>query len=219
MKTIKSNFLFILFALLLTSCIVNSLNPFYTNDVLYYEPKFVGNWVDKENGVWNVKPFQEVFKEVKGDLDKEEYQRYSKYNNISYYVNYEKDSAKSAFLVVPFKIKNQLFLDFSPIDDNESLEGVNSLFKNHLIYSHSLAKFDITSDNEIKIKWLSSKKLEDLLDENKIKIKHEKVGLDATVLLTANSEELVKFIEKYMDSKDEDKWKTDIHFDLKRIHE
>ena len=89
---------------------------------------------------------------------------------------------------MPFKIKNQLFLDFIPIEDRESEQAHNNLYQMHLIETHTLAKFDITSDNEISIKWLSSK-------------------------------ELVKFIEKYMDSKDEDKWKTDIQFDLKRIHE
>jgi hypothetical protein len=30
---------------------------------------------------------------------------------------------------------------------------------------------------------------------------------------------LVKFIEKYMDSKDEDKWKTDVEVNLKRSYD
>lgn len=216
MKTIKSFSLFIVFALLLTSCIVNSLHPFYTNDVLHYESKFVGNWEDEENGVWNVKPFQEVFNEVKGDLDKESFERYNKYNNISYVVNYEKDSAKSAFLVVPFKINNQLFLDFSPLEDNESLKGVNSLYSNHLISSHSLAKLDIDTKENITIKWLDSDKLEALMKANKIKIKYEKIGVDDDIVLTASSEELVKFIEKYMDSEDEKKWETRTEVSLSR---
>lgn len=217
MKTLKFFSLFIVFALLLTSCIVNSLHPFYTNDVLYYEPKFEGNWVDTENGVWNVKPFQEFFKEVEKDLDKESYKMYSKYVNISYVVNYEKDSAKSQFLVVPFKINNELFLDFSPSNDDEILKCVNSLYSLHLIDSHTLAKLDMDSKENISIKWLAQDKLEALLKENKIKIKYEKIGVDEDVVLTASSEELVKFIEKYMDSEDEDKWKTDIEFSLNRI--
>jgi len=217
MKTIKSFSLFAVFALLLTSCIVNSLHPFYTNDVLYYEPKFEGNWADTENGIWDVKPFQEIFKELEKDLDKKSFDQYNKYNNISYVVNYEKDSAKSQFLVVPFKIKNQIFLDFTPANDNESLKCVNSLYSMHLIESHSLAKLDMDSEENIRIKWLDSDKLEALLKENKIKIKYEKIGIDDDVVLTASSEELVKFIEKYMDSEDEDKWKTDIEFSLNRI--
>jgi hypothetical protein len=216
MKTLKSFALFIVLALMLSSCIVKSLHPFYTKDVLYFEPNFIGNWVDKENGVWNVKSFQEVFNDVKGQLDKDQLKIYSKYNNISYYVNYEKDSAKSAFLVVPFKINNQLFLDFSSTDDNESLEGINDLYRMHLIDSHSLAKLDMDSKGNMSIKWLDSDKLEALLKENRIKIKYENIGLDETVVLTASSEELVKFIEKYMDSEDEDKWETRVEFNLER---
>jgi hypothetical protein len=89
----------------------------------------------------------------------------------------------------------------------------------HLVNTHSLAKLDINSKDSASIKWLDEDKLKALLDGDKIKIKHEKVGFDETVLLTASSEELVKFIEKYMNSEDEDKWKTDMNFDLKRIRE
>jgi len=217
MKTLKSFSLFVAFALLLTSCIVNSLHPFYTKDVLYYEPNFEGNWVDQDNGIWNVKPFQEVFNELKEDLDKKSFDQYNKYNNISYVVNYEKDSAKSQFLVVPFKINNQLFLDFSPANDNESLNCVNSLYGNHLIPSHSLVKLDMDSKENFSLRWLDSDKLEALLKENKIKIKHEKIGIDDDVVLTASSEELVKFIEKYMASDNEDKWKTRTEANLKKI--
>ena len=71
----------------------------------------------------------------------------------------------------------------------------------------------------LSVKWFSSEKLAELLDEDKIKIKHEEVGFTETTLLTASSEELEKFIKKYMDSKDEDKWKTDVEFNLKRVND
>jgi hypothetical protein len=89
----------------------------------------------------------------------------------------------------------------------------------HLIKTHSLAKLDMDSNNSISIKWLDEDKLKFLLNNDKIKIKHEKVGFDETILLKASSEELVKFIQKYMNSEDEEKWKTDTQFDLKRISE
>tara|TARA_R110000868_G_C10960042_1_gene768435 strand:- start:5141 stop:5581 length:441 start_codon:yes stop_codon:yes gene_type:complete len=143
---------------------------------------------------------------------------FNAYKN-GYVVYFEKDSTKSSFLAMPFKINNQLFLDFTPIEDKESDDSKNDLYKLHLIETHTLAKFDALNDNEISIKWLSSKKLEQLLNEQRIKIEHEKVGFAETVLLTASSEELVKFIKKYMDSKDEDKWKTDVEFNLKKVNE
>lgn len=223
MKTIKSFSLLFILALVLSSCIVNSLHSFYTQDIIHFEQKFIGRWLDKDSVKWDVQSFQEVIlkenhKENFSELPQDQLKMYNNYKN-GYVVYVEKDSTKSTFLAMPFKIQDQLFLDFTPIEDRESDQAHNDLYRMHLIKTHTLAKFDITSDDEISIKWLSSKKLEELLNENKIKIKHEKVGFDETILLTASSEELVKFIEKYMDSEDEDKWKTDVEFDLKRINE
>jgi len=224
MKTIKFFSLFIVLALLLSSCVVKSLHAFYTQNLIYFEQKIIGNWQDSEKAHWSIEPFKDVMlKESKKEIsefDKDELKMYNNYKD-GYVIFFEKDSiTKSTFLAMPFKIKDQLFLDFTPIEDQENEQSKNNnLYTMHLIKTHTLAKFDITSDNEINIKWLSSKKLESLLDENKIKIKHEKVGFDETVLLTATSEELVKFIEKYMDSKDEDKWKTDVEVNLKRSYD
>ena len=199
--------------LLLNSCIVKSLFPFYTQDTIYFEKKFIGTWEDTENGKWNVHTFQEFFlKEMKenenkspGEFNESDNEMYNKYKN-GYMVYFEKDSTKTSFLAMPFKINNQLFLDFTPYQDKESDELDNNLYQMHLIGMHTLAKFDITTANEVSIKWLSSRKLVQLLDENKIKIKHEQVGIMETTLLTASSEELEKFIKKYIASKDDTKW-------------
>ena len=220
MKTVKSFSLFAVFALLLSSCVVKSLHAFYTQDILSYEPKFVGNWSDSDKGFWEVQPFKEVIlkenhKTNVSELDEEQLKLYNNYNK-GYVVKYEKDSTQTLFLAMPFKINNQLFLDFTPIEDHEIDKSRNDLYKMHLLNTHSLAKLDIESNNSVSIKWLDQDKLEALLKADKIKIRYEKVGFDETILLTASSEELVKFIEKYINSGDEDKWKTDIEFSLKR---
>ncbi|WP_372768346.1 hypothetical protein [Lutibacter sp.] len=228
MKTLKPKiFILSLVFLLLNSCVVKSLFPFYTNGSIYFEKKFIGTWEDTDNGKWKVLPYQEAFlKEMKKDnefkspaeFNESENKIYNKYKN-GYMVYLEKDNTKTSFLVMPFKINNQLFLDFTPYEDKESDELDNILYQMHLIGVHTLAKFDITSTDEISVKWFSSEKLAELLDEDKIKIKHEEVGFTETTLLTASSEELEKFIKKYMDSKDEDKWNTDVEFHLKRVNE
>ncbi|RIA09474.1 hypothetical protein OE09_1312 [Flavobacteriaceae bacterium MAR_2010_72] len=220
MKTIKSlSFVFVL-ALLLSSCVVKSLYAFYTHDLLHFEPKLIGNWNDSENAHWKILPFKEVIlkenqKTKPSELNKDELALYNTYK-AGYVVYYEKDSTKTTFLAMPFKINNQLFLDFTPIEDRESEQNENNLYKMHLINSHSLAKLDIDANDQVIIKWLDEDKLKALLDEDRIKIKHEKVGFDQTILLTASSEELVKFIEKYISSGDVDKWKTDVEVKLKR---
>ena len=223
MKTIKKISVIFVLALILNSCVVKSLNAFYTQDLIYFEQKIIGNWQDSGNANWTILPFKEVIlkenkKENASELNKDELEIYNTYKN-AYVVYFEKDSTKTTFLAMPFKIDNQLFLDFTPIEDRESEGANNNLYKMHLIDTHSLAKLDMNSDNVATIKWLDENKLKVLLDENRIKIKHEKVGFSETVLLTASSEELVKFIKKYMDSEDADKWKTDREFDLKRLNE
>ena len=51
MKTFKPKLVFLLLALLLfNSCIVKSLFPFYTQDTIYFEKKFIGNWEEIEKG-------------------------------------------------------------------------------------------------------------------------------------------------------------------------
>jgi hypothetical protein len=223
MKTIKSFSLIFILALLLSSCALRSLHAFYTQDIIYFEPKFIGNWLDKENAEWSILSFGEfILKEDKkknpSELSEESLEYYQKYKD-GYIVNYHKDSTKTMLFAMPFKINNQLFLDFTPIEDHEMENLSNSLFKMHLIKTHSLAKLDMDSNNSASIKWLDEDKLKFLLNNDKIKIKHEKVGFDETILLTASSDELVKFIQKYMNSEDEEKWKTDTQFDLKRISE
>jgi len=224
MKTFKTRFFVLsLLFLIINGCVVKSLFPFYTSNSVVFEKKFIGNWIDTEYAKWNIQPFQEVIlKENKkispSELDDEQFALYNKYGK-AYVVYFEKDSTKSSFLAMAFKINNQLFLDVTPIEDSE-IDGLkNDLYKHHLIGTHTLAKFDLINDNEIDIKWFSSDKLEELLDENRIKIKHEKIGFWDTIVLTASSEELEKFIKKYMDSKDEDKWKTDVEFNLTRVND
>jgi len=168
--------------------------------------------------LWKIFFLKENEQKNPSELDKENIEAYQKYKN-GYIVHFEKDSTKTSFLAMPFKINNQLFLDFTPIEDKESDESKNMLYKMHLIGEHTFAEFEITDANEANIKWFSSEKLGRLLKENKIKIKHEKVGVMETTLLTASSEELEKFIKKYMDSKDQNKWETDVEANLKRIHE
>jgi hypothetical protein len=225
MKTFKPRFIVLsLMFLILNGCVVKSLFPFYTLNSIYFENKIIGDWKNGDNENWHVLPFQDALlkeanKKDSSELDDDELDLYDKYKK-GYLVYLEKDSTTTLFLAIPFKINNQLFLDFTPIEVKES-NGINgnNMYEMHLIETHTLAKVDIISPNEISIKWFSSKKLEDLFRENKIKIKHEKVGFSETILLTASSKELEKFIKKYMSSKDEDKWKTDIEVNLIRVDE
>lgn len=203
--------------ILLNSCIVNSLFPFFTQDTISFEKAFLGIWEDKKNNSnrWIVASVEDVYQNAKDKAEEKDIVSYNKYKK-GYYIFYEEKSKDrtTAFLAMPFKINDQLFLDFTPLFydiNNTSLES------HHLVPTHSLVKFDILDNNTIDIKWLSSDKLEGLIKNNRIKIDYEKIGIENDkYLLTASSNELQKFIKKYMVSNDANKWKTDIKFNLKR---
>ena len=211
---IRNFILLLISCVLLSSCFVKSLHPFYTQKTLHFDDRFIGEWEDQKKGVWKVESFSEVmirenggFSKLEG-LDKLLYEKYKK----GYYVSYKTKNKESIFLVMPFKLKKQLLLDFTPFMFEPDL---SSLVRNHLVSAHSLAKFDILDNNQISIKWLDEDRLKTLFKEKKIKIKHQKTGIDESeILLTAKPEELQKFIRKYMASKDENKWESDTKFIL-----
>ena len=156
MKTFKPRLLVLsLLFLIINGCVVKSLFPFYTSNSVVFEKKFIGNWIDTEKGKWNIQPFQEVIlKENKktspSELDDEQFALYNKYKK-AYVVYFEKDSTKSSFLAMAFKINNQLFLDVTPIEDSEFDGLKNDLYKLHLIGTHTVAKFDILNNKAIDI--------------------------------------------------------------------
>jgi hypothetical protein len=218
MKIMKIKNLTILFCLLLlTSCVVKSLHPFYTNETISFDESFIGNWKDSKNGIWKVISFKdEIMKENPIKKMKKEDLILSEKYSASYYIERLYKGITVVYLVTPFKINNQKFLDFLPLEHQSNNDN---LLKIHTIYTHSLVKYDVQKNGEIEIRWLDEDKIEDLFKENKIKIKHEIIGaLDRTYLLTANSKELQKFVKKYMNSNDDGKWETSIKFTLSKIN-
>jgi hypothetical protein len=213
---VKNTFLVSTCILLLSSCVVKSLNPFYTKKSISFDKRFIGKWTDSKKGVWTVIPFKdEITKDNPIEkMKKEDLKLYKEYKN-SYYIQREYKGEEAIFLVTPFKVNNQTFLDFYPL---EYQDDINNLLESHLIYTHSLVKYDVKENGEIEVRWLDEDKIDALFKEKKIKIKHKKVGaLKDKYLLTAASRELEKFIEKYMNSKDDEKWNTSTKYTLSKI--
>ncbi|WP_397444986.1 hypothetical protein [Polaribacter sp. R77954] len=215
---IRNSILFGISILFLSSCVVKSLNPFYTKKTISYDNRFIGKWTDSKKGVWTVVRFRdEITKNNPVEkMKKDDLQLYKEYKN-SYYIQREFKGEEALFLATPFKINNQTFLDFYPL---EYQDDINNLLESHLIYTHSLVKYVVQKNGKIDVRWLDEDKIETLFKEKKIKIKHKKIGtLKNKYLLTATSKDLEKFIEKYMNSKDEDKWDTSTKFTLSKTSE
>ena len=215
MKT--KHVILVLSLVIFNSCIVKSLNPFYTKDTIEFTKDFVGEWKDNNNNKWSIISIKSIPDESENQKInlREQKKSFKEEYGDSYFVKYEKEKQTSIFIATPFKINGQYFLDFIPFDVEES--NLSSLMKYHIIYTHSLVKLDIMDDGTVNIKWFDEKRLKDLFEKQKIKIKHKKVGvMEDDILLTATSEELQEFLKKYMVSSSDKKWETETKFTLKK---
>lgn len=202
--------------LLLNSCALKSLQPFYIKSAVSYQENFVGKWQDTDEGVWEVKALKDEFEKEKNPISKEDKQTFEQYKE-GYFISYTKDDKNGTFLAMPFKVNNELFIDFVLFDyDTKSL---NKLVKASIIETHTLAKVNFLKNGNVELKWFDEDKIKDLLDKNQLKIKHEELGLNETLLLTASSDELYAFLKKYTVSNTKDKWETDTEFILSKVDE
>ena len=178
-----------LIALFFTGCVVYSFYPLYTEDDLFPNDILTGKWIDDEGTEWF---FEHGYfgKKVPKNID-----------STSYVLKLKKESdlefSDSEFSVHVVKLRDTYFLDFyleEFLDDDElDLESF------HIIPVHTFAKLTFT-ENELQINWFDQDWLEDLIEENRIRIHHENNG--DFILLTAKPAELQKFVTKYVNSEE-----------------
>lgn len=210
--------------LLFSSCIVKSLQPFYTKDSLSFNKKLLGKWLDNKEGQWTIESIKAKMEEDRKEgvvFSKEDLRAFEAYKE-GYYINYLKKDKEAGFIAMPFKIEDQYFVDFIPIEIED--DEINSLAAEHLLKTHSVSKLDIKSEQELSFSWLSEERISDLFKANKIRLKHEKIGPEETLLLTAKSEELYAFLKKYIKSglydsyeTNDNKWKSSDKLTLTKI--
>jgi hypothetical protein len=202
--------------LLFNSCILKSLQPFYIAKAISYQEGLLGNWKDNQKGTWNIASFKTLFErehEEFPELSKEDRAIYNKYKQ-AYFVTYTEKEKEATFIAMPFKVNDKLFIDFAPFDSG--LENENELLAQHLIRTHSIAKVEVVNNKKMQIKWLDESKVQELQEKNEIRLQHEKIGIDETFVLTATSNELYKFIEKFEATRSEDQWGSSDEVTLER---
>ena len=167
----------------LAGCVVTSVYPFYTDTDLVFDPALVGQWVGVEkDGTTKDKL------EFKKNGDKE------------YVVALEENHfLEDKYVAHLFKLKEQLFLDFCPLERHDP----------DFIPVHQIMKITVTGTRMktigIKYDWLTQ-----LLTQNPHALRHvvTKNPKDANgkaeehVVLTATTKELQEFVLKNLDTKD-----------------
>ncbi len=189
---IKAIFLFsLLLMVVLGGCIVKSLHPFYTDDEVIFSRDLLGSWMDADSLTWE---FRQL-KYSKSFLGADSLVNAYEVKNINEY-------GDSSFLIATlFRIEENYYIDFFPYEGT----GDDSPVDWHWIPAHSLARLYIWGTGNFTFFWYDQDWLNDLFDNNRIRIAHEVVrtGIkpsDKTLILTATSRKLQKFIRKYAES-------------------
>jgi hypothetical protein len=180
-------------ALLAGSCIP-SLFPLYTEKDLVTDDRIVGTWEAGEMGTWVIerlyyKPLIDIFSSDWSD---------AKENNTYKLVVIETDGGdtlEAEFVVHMLVLGGQHYLNYYPGD----FELDHDFLSWHMVEANNFSKVWITEDS-ISLAFFDPSYLEELIDENRIKISH--IRHDDGILITARTKELQKFVIKYGDEED-----------------
>lgn len=170
----------------MTSCLVSSLHPFFKKEDKFFDTTMVGYWMDGDSCIWTIFPNM-VSRELMGP----------EVHDSSYVITYYEDDNKYSILTgTLFQLNNVNYVDFLPASNEDHCTSDMTSF--HHVPVHTLARVQYSKDS-ILIYWYGDDWLNDLFEQNRIRIKHETVNSSDydRHLLTAETEELQKFIKKY----------------------
>src|SRR6267378_3735749 len=177
-------------ALLFAGCIVTSINPLYTEKDLVFDPALVGTWSEGEGkGTWALEKAGE-----------------KKYKLL----HTDEKGRTGEFAAHLVKLGKYQFLDLYLLDPGEKEEWqINELASLAIIMRPGHLFFKVSQiQPALQVSALSEDWLNKLLEKEPKAIQHEQIkfGSDNTNdfrnVLTANTQDLQKFILKYADSKE-----------------
>ncbi len=192
MKT-RTFILICMLALLAGSCIP-SLFPLYTEKDLVTDDRIIGTWGAGEMGTWVIERFDYTFPSDVFSSDWSDAKEKNTYKLVVIETDGE-DTLETEFVVHMLVLGGQHYLNYYPAD----YELDHDFLAWHMVEANNFSKVWITEDS-ISLGFFDPSYLEELIDENRIKISH--IRHDNGILLTARTRELQKFVIKYGNEED-----------------
>jgi hypothetical protein len=183
-------FFVIIAGLTLSGCLVSSLHPFYKEKDKVFDEALVGNWIDKDSCIWVIRRNMVPDGFMSGKPDRPD----SSYS-ITYY---ESENAVAYLQGTLFILNGQRYVDFFPLPDEDHF--LTDMTSFHYVPAHTLARMQFKKDTAMLF-WFGEEWLSELFENNRIRIDHEKVEFSPDYqpnILTAETDDLQKFILKYM---------------------
>jgi hypothetical protein len=170
----------------MSGCLVSSLHPFFKKEDKIFDTTMVGYWMDGDSCIWTILP----------NLKSANFLGPEKHDS-SYVITYFEDEDKYSVLTgTLFQLNSVKYVDFMPDPNEDHCTGDMTTY--HHVPVHTLARVQYNKDS-ILLYWYGDEWLNELFEQNRIRIKHETVNssdYDRHVL-TADTDELQKFIKKY----------------------
>ena len=180
---IRTTFTVLVSAVFLTILMIGclpSVHPLYTDDDLIFREELLGTWLGPSTGFHRT--------------DETETWKFEQDDEKTYALTHITESDTTHFLGHLVQLGDMYFLDLV-LEDADQL---SDFAQYHIFPVHTFSKVTF-NEGQVSLEMFNSNWIIDMIDENRIRIKHEKAS--DLILLTASTEELQKFILKYGDEK------------------
>ena len=208
----KKLFIVLVICLVVMQACVTSLQPLATYDTAIVDNRLAGTW-SSDGQDYEVQKFfdSDLFKYIKKEMDKnkgntdkvlsnEEMEAFAPTLYFkSYIIKYTKDKLEYLMFASMVKLNGQFFMNFAPVGMN-TIENTGKALETPAtdrLSTHTIARVQFTDANTIKLDFIDGGFLYEQVKAGRMKIKNERDDLYDTFLITASTDELQQFIQKY----------------------
>lgn len=188
--------LFPLSFLALTSCltIVQSLT---TESNIITDNRLIGEWLDASSKKMLVQKLMDSKdNKIFTELDHKTYTAADSVFFIKHYViSFSENNLNYSWVAGMVKIKDQYYIDIEP-DECTNKNGTEQYNVNKLVTA-SIAKLEWKNNNSVILHFLNGDYVKQIILNGQARIKHEYDPLFGTFIITASSDEMEQFLEKY----------------------
>ena len=216
----KKLFIVLIISLVVMQSCVTSLQPLATYNTAIVDDRLAGTW-NSDGQDYEVQKFfdSDLFKYIKKEMDKtkdsidklfkdnvgkalsqKEMEEFAPVLYFkSYVIKYTKDKIEYVMFGSMVKLNGQFFVNFAPIDINtdKNKEQAFEVTSTNWLATHTIARVQFTNSNTVTLDFIDGGFLYDQVKSGRMKIKNERDDLYDTFLITASTDELQQFIQKY----------------------
>ena len=184
----------IIMGMLVSSCVLSSLFPLYTEKDLRTDDGLIGKWqVGEENGgkdYWVIEKLDTINKSEGFPGTPSEWSEYN--TGKTYRLVAVQDSIEQEFALHLLELNGIRYVDLYPIN----VEVSHGFLAWHMVPTHIFGRIEIY-ENQLITSFFDQDFFVKLIEQNKIRISH--IDMNGRELVTAETDELQKFAKKYAD--------------------